>query len=385
MSEAFRAINQTGQVDEIVQPPLFFDDASEERTTQRSSTFIDNLKLPIHNWYRFPAGFSAQWVRNVLSNQVREGERTVLDPFAGSGTVLLEAEYCGYHSAGVEAHPFISKVAQAKLQWREDPRAFLQNALEVLEDAKFDVIDVVTSSELIRKSYDENKFRRMASLIEAWRRRADGSPLHELSWLAIISTIRASSSAGTAQWQYQLPKKQKKIVVDPWEAFSSKVNAMSADMSNRQRQPKGPRATINLDDARECASIADDWAELVVTSPPYVNNYDYADATRLELTVLGEVERWRDLHEVIRKHLLPSCTQHVTSYRNKTHKMLNSPLLVPIEQEIRTVCRDLEEVSKEHSGRKAYDTLVAAYFRDMAKVWWQLRRVTKDGGLVFSL
>lgn len=382
MNEAFREINQTDQVDEITQPPLFLDDASVERSRQRSSTFIDNLKLPIHSWYRFPAGFSALWVRNLLANQAREGKKTVLDPFAGSGTVLLEAEYCGYHSAGVEAHAFISKVAQAKLQWREDPRMFLENALEILKEAKSKPVDISTPSELVRKCYDEGKFRRLASLIEAWRRRADDSPLHELTWLAIISIIRASSSAGTAQWQYQLPRKQKKLVVDPWEAFSSRAHAMSADMSKRQSQPQGPRATITLDDARECASITDSWADLIVTSPPYVNNYDYADATRLELTVLGEVERWRDLHEVIRKYLIPSCTQHVTRFRSQTHEILNSPLLTPIEQEIKRVCENLEEVSREHKGQKAYHTLVAAYFKDMARVWKELRRVTKDSGLV---
>ncbi len=194
--------------------------------------------------------------------------------------------------------------------------------------------------------------------------------------------MRASSSVGTAQWQYLLPNKLKKTVADPLEAFQYRVHAMSADMSNRQRHPQGPEAKINLDDARECSSIADNWADLVVTSPPYVNNYDYADATRLELTVLGEVERWRDLHEVVRKYLLPSCTQHVARHKDQTYEILDDPLLLPIERSIEAVCKNLEEVSRERGGRKPYHTLVAAYFRDMAKVWMELRRVTRDGSLV---
>lgn len=317
-----------------------------------------------------------------MSQQRREGRRTVLDPFAGSGTVLLEGEYCGYESIGIEAHPFISKVAQAKLYWREDPDVFLQRALEILDKADRTRVNTMTPSELVQRCFNKDSFKRLASLIEAWREDADDSPVSELVWLAIVSVIRASSSVGTAQWQYLLPNKQKKNVVDPLKAFNSKVYAMAAHMSERQRQPHEPRARINLDDARKCASIDNDWADLIVTSPPYVNNYDYADATRLELTVLGEVERWRDLHEVIRKHLLPSCTQHVTKQRDQTFGMLEDSLVSPIRNKIETVCKNLEEASRERKGHKAYHTLVAAYFKDMAKVWIELRRVTKNGGLV---
>ena len=382
MDESPENIPELDSIVNVSQESLFPNEVMIQKAKERSSTFVDNLRLPIHNWYRFPAGFSALWVRELLLKQAREGRRNVLDPFAGSGTVPLEAEYCGYHSAGVEAHPFVSKVAQAKLEWREDPSVFLEGALAILREAHANIVVAKPTSELIKRSYDEHKFNRLASLIEAWRSSTDDSPKYKLAWLAIISVIRASSHAGTAQWQYQLPRKRKKIVADPLDMFELRAHAMSSDIRERQSQSHGPRATINLDDARACASITDSWADLVVTSPPYVNNYDYADATRLELTVLGEVERWRDLHEVVRKHLLPSCTQHVSKFRNQTQDMLDSRLLNPIEREIREVCENLEIASEEHQGRKAYHTLVAAYFKDMAKVWQQLRRVTRDDGLV---
>ena len=53
---------------------------------------------------------------------------------------------------------------------------------------------------------------------------------------------------------------------------------------------------------------------LVITSPPYANNYDYADATRLEMTFLGEVNGWGDLQAAVRSRLVRSCTQHVAPY-----------------------------------------------------------------------
>src|SRR5205823_2835685 len=94
-----------------VQPTLFGDDPAPPKT---SSTFADNLGLPIHRWFRYSAGFSAVWVAETIRAAVsaQAGPVRVLDPFAGSGTVLVEAEVVGVEARGVESHPFVARVAQ---------------------------------------------------------------------------------------------------------------------------------------------------------------------------------------------------------------------------------------------------------------------------------
>jgi hypothetical protein len=94
---------------------------------------------------------------------------------------------------------------------------------------------------------------------------------------------------GTAQWQYVLPNKTKTKVVDPYQAFEAKVYLMSGDMSDQQRRLYGPRPVLYWEDARKCATVPDGWADLVITSPPYANNYDYADATRLEMSFFANL------------------------------------------------------------------------------------------------
>ncbi len=79
-----------------------------------SCTFIDNMKLPVHRRFRFSAGFSAQWVETIISKFQEQGETTVLDPFAGSGTTLLVSERLGVECFGIEAHPFVARIARAK-------------------------------------------------------------------------------------------------------------------------------------------------------------------------------------------------------------------------------------------------------------------------------
>jgi len=46
----------------------------------RSGTFVDNMSLPIHRWFRYSAGFAAQWVEAVLAKWSIQSNQVVLDP-----------------------------------------------------------------------------------------------------------------------------------------------------------------------------------------------------------------------------------------------------------------------------------------------------------------
>jgi len=78
-----------------------------------TSNFLDNLRLPIHRWFRYSAGFSAEWVKWLLAER-KGSELRVLDPFVGSGTTCLACDEMGIESYGLEAHPFVHRVARAK-------------------------------------------------------------------------------------------------------------------------------------------------------------------------------------------------------------------------------------------------------------------------------
>ena len=354
---------------------------SGAQKAETTSTFSGNLSLPIHRWFRYSAGFSALWVREVLIRERANGRRTVLDPFCGSGTVLLEAELCDLPGIGVEAHPFVSRLARAKLRWRENPKDFRAHALSLLESARVLGPDLACYPGLIRKCYSPETLARLDALRRAWAGTADGSDRSELAWLGLASILRECSPVGTAQWQYVLPNKTKTKVSDPYEAFAAKVWLMSSDMATRQRDPYGPHAVLVQEDARECAKVGSEWADLVITSPPYANNYDYADATRLEMCFFGEIAGWGDLQNAVRKYLVRSCTQHVAGLGEEASVLLEDEILAPIRKELGAVCCRLERERENHGGKKAYHLMIAAYFQDMAKAWRALRRVTRNGGL----
>ena len=91
-----------------------FSSLPNEIKAKRSGAFTDNMKLPIHRWFRYSAGFSGEWVERILQSCVPDTP-SVLDPFCGSGTTLIAAAKFGANAVGFEQHPFISRIASIKL------------------------------------------------------------------------------------------------------------------------------------------------------------------------------------------------------------------------------------------------------------------------------
>lgn len=353
-------------------------DTEESRDT--STTFTENMKLPIHRWFRYSAGFSAEWVQTVIqqhASSVDQANAVLLDPFAGSGTTLLAAQSSGLTSRGLEAHPFVARIARTKLLWHHDARTFRSRARAVLRSAEARLGTTESYPILIGKCFPEPILRRLDALKTAWDELADGNPDSELVWLAITSILRSCSPVGTSQTELIQPKKQKLRVQDPFEAYQERVELMLADMAHRRRTTDPREATVLQGDARSCSAIPDDSIDLVITSPPYANNFDYADATRLEMTFWGEIQGWSDLQEKVRTNLLRACSQHMSSA--DTIEDLLSDFDAPIRPQLSRACQNLSAERLNHGGKKNYHLMVAAYFADMLNVWKALRRVCKPG------
>ena len=338
---------------------------------KNTSTFIDNMRLPVHRWFRYSAGFSAQWAESVIAS---EGALRVLDPFCGSGTTLIAAENASAESYGVEAHPFVARVARAKLARRSDPEAYRSLAHRVLQCAKRSERCDEDYPPLIKKCYTEQTLFDLDKIRRAVAENQDSSPAAELVWLTLVGILRITSHVGTANWQYVLPKKTKKNPSAPFDAFRKLTDTIYQDMLVSQ-DIRTPSAKLVQADARTCDGVPSGFADLVITSPPYPNNYDYADATRLEMSFLREIGGWGDLHESVRKHLVRSCSQHVPERAANLDEVLGASELGPIRSELAPICHQLADVRLTKGGKKTYHLMVACYFLDLTKTWHALRRV----------
>ena len=351
----------------------YFENADESK----SSTFQDNMKLPIHKWYRYTAGFSASWVGKLIEEEKINGRTNIIDPFVGSGTVLVESAFHSVNAYGIESHPYVNKIAKAKLQWmKSNTNVLIKECNLLLDRAKKKNITREEYPPLISKCYPIDTLRKLEALKLACLE-IDNKEVQDFTWFIITSILRSTSPVGTAQWQYIQPNKTKSKVLDPFDAYSLKIKEIEQDISiTKNKITNGTTQEVIQEDSRNIQLIPNGWADLVITSPPYANNYDYADAMRLEMCFWDDIEGWKDLQNKVRVNLIRACTQHVGNQKNEIKKILNSDILTCISDELHEKYDELEREREHHGGKKNYHLMIAAYFYDMAQVFHSLNRVT---------
>ena len=100
-------------------------------------TSKDNKQSPIHNWYRFTAGFSYKLVDKIIEEENLSKGDSIYESFAGCGTTLVSAQKKGISAYGNEGQELLFDVIQAKLNWDID-----KNLIEsVLADIKQNIFN----------------------------------------------------------------------------------------------------------------------------------------------------------------------------------------------------------------------------------------------------
>ncbi|MCU0853175.1 MAG: site-specific DNA-methyltransferase, partial [Thermoplasmata archaeon] len=89
-----------------------------------------------HGIHRYPAKFIPQIPRFCMESYSKPGD-TVLDPFVGSGTTLLEAYIAGRDSLGIDIHPLARLIAKVKTT-PIDPDGLGAAAERVIADIRAD-------------------------------------------------------------------------------------------------------------------------------------------------------------------------------------------------------------------------------------------------------
>jgi len=346
-------------------------------------TFSDNMDEPVHRWIRFPAGFSAELVRRTFRIFSIDLKNVVLDPFAGSGTLNVEAKRRGIDNIGVEAHPLLVKIARVKVNWELDTGS-LRNIAESLfsilrqdfslgEHKKVSVDDV---PELLHKVYDAETLQKLYYVRQVIDSSVSEDDVKEFFEFALLGILRKTTSVDVG-WPYILPKKIKRKPQDVYQAFVEQVTLMIRDLETVKKEaPRKAHVTIYESDARNMKEVENESVDFIFTSPPYLNNYDYADRTRLELYFLGWCRTWGEITEKIRKRLVIASTTQIV--RSEMTMMKPSDLIPEdVRGELMKKVTELRYERSRHRGEKDYDLMTLGYMNDMAKALKEMARVLK--------
>lgn len=352
-------------------------------------TFKASLRAPIHRWFTYPAGFSYKGVEEAFNlYEVRSG-MTVYEPFAGTATTNIVAKQQGIHSFGIEAHPFVHFVAQTKLFWEFNTR-LLHREIDSLAvtickastgDLKESELEAVFP-ELVRKCYHPIKLARLRACREVILA-LPPSPFRNLAKLGLTNILRTLADVETG-WPYIAPNKPKASSPDVLGALHDQLYLMAEDVAQTLRQTHlGASTHLIAGDSRERHDIIEDGSiDLSFTSPPYLNNYDYADRTRLETYFWGEAKSWSDITKKVRNKLIMSATTQTQrsgfdkNCATSTELRTVAPAIAEALQEKVSQLAQLRQVK---GGKKSYDMMVAGYFNDMLPVLQETYRVLKPG------
>jgi len=286
----------------------------------------------------------------------------------------------GVDSYGTEANPYVYRIANAKLRWNDLDLDLLYNeCVLTLERAQNMNVGQVQVPDLVERCFPRETLQKLEALKSSCMAIREDK-VRDFVWFIVTAILRSTSPVGTAQWQYIQPRKSKSNAIDPFVAYQKKLHEIFADI-RRLRTSFGTssHSEILKEDARNIVSVPEKWADMVITSPPYANNYDYADAMRLEMLFWNDISGWKELQNKVSVHLVRACTQHVSQLKDSAEQYISSTLLAPIREELLEKFSLLKAERERHGGKKNYHSMIAAYFYDMAQVFKSLNRITADG------
>ena len=369
----------------------------------RDSAFGQNKRDPIHRWVPWIAGFSAGFVADTFKHYLPNPERrdiVVLEPFSGVGTTLVEGLLHGYDVTGFEVNPYAALASRVKCTaFRIEPNDLL-NSIIVFEHKarqRTDPLDraFIAGDDPLSCSPDP-----MAHTPKLFRSRLPFlSPTVERKVLHCLDLVRempnaeirdlASLAFGAilvqiSNYSYE-PSLGSRVAAGKPETpnadvvgvLTAKLRSMHDDLIEYRAAMSCfhplPIAQVFAESSLDMAAhILAESADIVVTSPPYLNNYHYIRNTRPHLFWLNFVAAPSDLRAIE--------TANFGKYWQTVRDAPRSNLKFAMP-ELEAHIGAIAEMHPEKGvyGGKGWANYAVEYFNDCRRICEGLQYVLKPG------
>jgi hypothetical protein len=226
---------------------------------------IPQTELNIENKVRsnlFPwnAQFSPQLISSILSTYATAGH-FVLDPFMGSGTVLVEAARLGLRAFGADVNPAPVKIASIYSftnRSAQKRRELLESVESLLHAELPDALPLLAADFVLDEAQLKAKLAHLAT-------DARGTPTGVLldALIVLLDFDKPNLCVGR--------------VFDAWQRLADRVATLPYSRTKIEAQNCDARAL----------PLPDTSIDLVITSPPYINVFNYHQKYRKSVESLG--------------------------------------------------------------------------------------------------
>lgn len=257
---------------------------------------------PIHP---FPARMAPGIALDALGEDTTS--LRVLDPMAGSGTVLAVARAKGHKAFGVDIDPLAVLLTDV---WTRtiDVKRVTDKASMVLSQAKSQFKSLTSGQaypvnsndetrKFIRYWFDEYARRQLAALSIAISQ-VDDNTTRNVLWSGFSRLIITKSAGASLAMDLSHSRPHRAFTHAPIKPFNKFISAIRTVVSNCPQsglEEDGPDAIVQQGDARHL-NINDGEIDLVLTSPPYLNAIDYIRCSKFSLVWMGyDVSKLRQI------------------------------------------------------------------------------------------
>lgn len=385
-------------------------------------SFQANKQAPFYGWFKYKEGFSEQLVTYLLE-YLKPQPGMLLDPFAGGGSALFAASNLRWHTQGIELLPVGIYAIQARLvAHRINPEQFKTVVAELGEVTFADYYDqgyALNHIAITRGAFlplEEKQLVGYISYCHNFVLNDDIRTLLLYAALCILEDISYTRKDGQyLRWDARSGRSQGKNTFNKGailtfdDAIGRKLKQIASDLNTCLTQKEllesslvsqlaavKPSYTKNPEPVLEQGSCLEilptmqaSSIDFVLTSPPYVNRYDYTRTYALELVFLGcNEEQVKQLRQA-----MLSCTvenrdkraqleQYYTGMGRK-QDFLEIDSVFQQQAALQEVLKILEAYREEgRLNNKNIARMVSHYFYEMCFVIYELARILKPGGMV---
>lgn len=344
-------------------------------TKERLPTNTTTYQHRFHRWFNFIAGFSPEFVHECCA-EIEGGEQCVLlDPFAGCATAPLVACQRGLRAIGFEAHLVFARIARAKL-----PSSTSLDELNRIEATiREGFVHPISSALLppapalfLSKLFPEDSLEMLLGAREALAR--NDLLKSDLAFLVLSKIVDLSSHSQT-DGVYKAPT-SRKGALSPFEACEEVTQMIGTDLNGDKTWDYNQHGSIIYGSSENMSAVQDESISIVVTSPPYLNNFDYAEMTRMLLYFWGVATSWGDITDKVRSKLIVNTTTALKGQKAKQNEYRQA-IPIHIRSQLDALVEQLSKQRKIKAGKKEYDFLVYPYFSQMTKVLSECHRCMK--------
>lgn len=268
---------------ESAEAPIVLGDAVLGERAAAALGAVGDVERATHGFHTWPAGLHPDAAAILVG--ALPG-RSVLDPFCGGGTVLVEARIAGRQAVGRDVSPIAVRVAAARAaspdeavltRMRAAARRMTAEAREAKEPPARRILEAVRDWYAPHVLWELEALRKGIAAADA-----DVRPLLEVcfSSLLVKTSWRVSDTSPRRERHHRPPGTAAVLFHKKVREYGRRAAAL------RELVPAGtPEADVRLADARSLA--LDRPVDLVLTSPPYPSTYDYLPLQHLRTVWLG--------------------------------------------------------------------------------------------------